>query len=59
MDHQGSRQSLRPAAEDIHQHHSLAWKSMVYSPDRLLYPMKRVDFDPNGERNPRIAEFRI
>ena len=27
-------------------------KSMVYSPDRLLYPMKRVDFDPNGERNP-------
>jgi trimethylamine-N-oxide reductase (cytochrome c) len=29
----------------------LAWKSLVYSPDRLLYPMKRVDFDPNGERN--------
>lgn len=31
--------------------HTLAWKSMIYSPDRLLYPMKRVDFDPNGERN--------
>ena len=28
-------------------------KSIVYSPDRLLYPMKRVDFDPNGERNPQ------
>ncbi len=28
-------------------------KSMVYSPDRLLYPMKRVDFDPSGERNPQ------
>jgi molybdopterin guanine dinucleotide-containing S/N-oxide reductase-like protein len=28
-----------------------SWKSMVYSKDRLLYPMKRVDFDPNGERN--------
>ena len=28
-------------------------KSIVYSPDRLLYPMKRVDFDPNGARNPR------
>ncbi len=27
-------------------------KSIVYSPDRLLYPMKRVDFDPKGERNP-------
>ena len=26
-------------------------KSIVYSPDRLLYPMKRVDFDPNGNRN--------
>jgi len=33
--------------------HSLSWKSMVYSPDRILYPMKRVDFDPNGERNPQ------
>jgi anaerobic selenocysteine-containing dehydrogenase len=28
-----------------------AWKSQIYSPKRLLYPMKRVDFDPNGERN--------
>lgn len=33
--------------------HSLASKSTVYSKDRLLYPMKRVDFDPNGERNPQ------
>ncbi|MDP6178834.1 MAG: molybdopterin-dependent oxidoreductase, partial [Desulfatiglandales bacterium] len=33
--------------------YTLAWKSMVYSSDRLLYPMKRVDFDPNGERNCR------
>jgi len=31
--------------------YTLAMKSMVYSPDRLLYPMKRVDFDPDGERN--------
>lgn len=29
------------------------WKSMVYSKNRMLYPMKRVDFDPNGERNPQ------
>ena len=28
-------------------------KSIVYSPDRLLHPMKRVDFDPAGERNPQ------
>lgn len=26
-------------------------KSLIYSKDRLLYPMKRVDFDPDGERN--------
>ena len=31
--------------------HSMCAKSTVYSPSRLLYPMKRVDFDPNGERN--------
>jgi hypothetical protein len=32
--------------------HALGWKSMVYSKDRILYPMKRVDFDADGERNP-------
>ena len=26
-------------------------KSMIYSDKRLLYPMKRIDFDPDGERN--------
>ena len=31
--------------------HTMCSKSTVYSPDRLLYPMKRVDFDPKGERN--------
>jgi molybdopterin guanine dinucleotide-containing S/N-oxide reductase-like protein len=31
--------------------YSFSWKSMIYSPDRLLYPMKRVDFDPKGVRN--------
>jgi trimethylamine-N-oxide reductase (cytochrome c) len=33
--------------------HALAVKSATYSEKRLLYPMKRVDFDPNGERNPQ------
>ncbi len=33
--------------------HGLASKSLVYSSKRNLYPMKRVDFDPNGERNPQ------
>jgi molybdopterin guanine dinucleotide-containing S/N-oxide reductase-like protein len=31
--------------------HSVCSKSTIYSPTRLLYPMKRVDFDPNGNRN--------
>ena len=30
-------------------------KSIIYSPDRLLRPLKRVDFDPAGERNSAIA----
>lgn len=33
--------------------HALTLKSMVYSDKRVLYPMKRVDWDPNGERNPQ------
>ncbi|MGF6382448.1 molybdopterin guanine dinucleotide-containing S/N-oxide reductase-like protein [Paraburkholderia atlantica] len=31
--------------------HALSLKSLVYSDKRILYPMKRVDFDPNGARN--------
>jgi Molybdopterin oxidoreductase len=30
--------------------HALSMKSLVYSPRRLLYPMKRVGFDSNGDR---------
>jgi trimethylamine-N-oxide reductase (cytochrome c) len=32
--------------------HALAMKSTVYSEKRILQPMKRVDFDVNGARNP-------
>lgn len=45
--------SFTPPRKTTIMQHTLAWKSMVYSPNRLLYPMKRVDFDPNGERNPQ------
>ena len=31
--------------------HGMCQKSMLYSKNRLLYPMKRVDFDPDGNRN--------
>ena len=30
---------------------TLAYKKRIYSPNRILYPLKRVDFDPDGERN--------
>jgi trimethylamine-N-oxide reductase (cytochrome c) len=33
--------------------HAMAIKSVVYSDKRILYPMKRVDFDPDGARNPQ------
>lgn len=33
--------------------HALSMKSIAYSEKRLLTPMKRVDFDPNGARNPQ------
>ena len=31
----------------------LAYKKRAYSPNRIKYPLKRVDWDPNGERNPQ------
>ncbi len=33
--------------------HGLAYKKRVYSPNRIKYPLKRIDWDPNGERNPQ------
>ena len=32
---------------------SLGYKKRIYSPNRILYPLKRVDWDPDGERNPQ------
>ena len=31
---------------------SLCYKKRVYSKNRIPYPMRRVDWDPNGERHP-------
>jgi molybdopterin guanine dinucleotide-containing S/N-oxide reductase-like protein len=32
--------------------YGMSEKARVYSEDRILYPMKRVDFDPHGDRHP-------
>jgi trimethylamine-N-oxide reductase (cytochrome c) len=45
--------SFTPPRKTTISSHTQVWKSLVYSPNRLLYPMKRVDFDPKGERNPQ------
>ncbi len=31
--------------------YQFGYKKRVYSPNRIKYPLKRVDWDPNGERN--------
>jgi len=33
--------------------YTLAERSRIYSPDRILYPLVREDFDPKGDRNPQ------
>ena len=46
-------QTFTPRRKTSMSPHGVVSKSVVYSKNRNLYPMKRVDFDPNGERNPQ------
>ena len=41
-------QVFEPMMKSLAPPFSLAYKNRVYSPNRILYPMKRVDWDPNG-----------
>lgn len=43
--------TLEPLMKSLPGPFSLAYKKRVYSPNRIKYPLKRVDWDPNGERN--------
>ena len=43
---------FRPPFKSLPSPHSLGYKKRVYSPNRVLYPLKRVDWDPKGNRNP-------
>ena len=45
--------TLEPRLKSLIPPYSLGYKERVYSPNRILYPMKRVDWDPNGDRNPQ------
>ena len=43
--------SFEPKMKSIVGPLTLAYKKRIYSPNRILYPLKRADFDPKGERN--------
>ena len=46
--------SLSPLMKSLPSPFSLAYKKRTFSPNRIKYPMKRVDWDPKGERNPLV-----
>ncbi len=43
--------TFKPTTKSLIPPFSLAYKKRVQSPARIRFPMKRVDFDPGGERN--------
>jgi anaerobic selenocysteine-containing dehydrogenase len=44
-------QVFEPGMKTLIPPFELAYKKRVYSPNRILYPLKRVDWDPDGDRN--------
>jgi anaerobic selenocysteine-containing dehydrogenase len=44
-------QVFEPTMKSLIPPFSLGYKKRVYSPNRILYPLKRVDWDPDGTRN--------
>jgi len=44
-------QVFEPSMKTLISPFGLAYKKRVYSPNRILYPLKRVDWDPDGDRN--------
>ena len=45
--------TIEPTWKSLPGAFSLGYKKRVYSPNRVPFPMQRVDWDPNGERNPQ------
>jgi anaerobic selenocysteine-containing dehydrogenase len=42
---------FEPGMKSLIPPYSLAYKKRVYSPNRIKYPLKRVDWNPDGDRN--------
>jgi anaerobic selenocysteine-containing dehydrogenase len=49
MEARGS--TFEPMMKSLIPPYSLGYKKRIYSANRILYPLKRVDWNPNGERN--------
>jgi molybdopterin guanine dinucleotide-containing S/N-oxide reductase-like protein len=45
--------TFQPQMKSLIPPYSLGYKNRVFSPNRVPYPMKRVDWDPQGKRNPQ------
>ena len=42
---------FKPLSKSLPSPYYVAYKKRTYSPNRIKYPLKRVDWDPKGERN--------
>jgi trimethylamine-N-oxide reductase (cytochrome c) len=45
--------TFNPSLNSLLPPFSIAYKKRAYSPNRVKYPLKRVDWDPSGDRNPQ------
>jgi len=43
--------TFTPTWHSTPSYQGMAYKNRIYSPNRVMYPIKRVDWDPNGQRN--------
>jgi trimethylamine-N-oxide reductase (cytochrome c) len=48
---QKNGKTLEPLMKTLIPPFSLAYKKRTYSPNRIKYPLRRVDWNPDGERN--------
>ncbi len=46
-------QQFRPADHTLISPYGISYKKRVYSENRVKWPLKRVDWDPDGDRNPQ------
>ncbi|MEM4001620.1 MAG: molybdopterin-dependent oxidoreductase [Saccharolobus sp.] len=49
---------FQPPLKTLPAYYAIAFKQRVYSPARILYPLKRVDFDPEAPPDKRNQEKR-